>query len=161
MRQNLIGNLRRAATVLGGILIAAATMSVADRAGASPLAAGKGMTIDSQLLPVRDGCGPGMRFSNSRQSCVEDFDRGPQRFDDRREFRRDFRRGEDCGRGMRFSNSRQRCVFIDEDRRDDSGAAAAAVAVGVMGAVIGAAAASNSDNNRRNGAPNNVQRRRP
>ena len=46
-------------------------------ASASPLGLAKGTGIESQLLEVRDGCGRGMRFSNRRQACVEDFD-GPR-----------------------------------------------------------------------------------
>jgi hypothetical protein len=123
-------------------------------AAAAPLAPTSVMSDDSLIVPVRDGCGRGMRFSNSRQMCVADFgDRRDMRGDDRRgNFRDDGRRDNfrsECGRGMRFSNSRGRCVAIEGRRESDDGAVAAAVAVGVLGAVIGAAASNNDRKERR------------
>ena len=79
-------------------------------------------TQDSDLLLVRDGCGRGMRFSNSRQRCVEDFGGGP-------------RVEPGCPRGMRFSNSRGRCVEMGGGV--DPGAA---VIQGIIGGVLGAGA---------------------
>jgi hypothetical protein len=96
---------------------------------AAPLLAGaKPAAVESHTLLVRDGCGRGMRFSNSRQTCVEDFgegrggyDEGPRGYGDRPrgpgygDGYRDAPRVvvPDCGRGMRYSNSRQACVYID------------------------------------------------
>jgi hypothetical protein len=110
--------------------VAAAGLSalICSDAVAAPLAAAMPAGVESPTLQVRDGCGRGMRFSNSRQACVEDFgegrgggyDEGPRRYGDRPrgdgEGRgygyRDAPRP-DCGPGMRFSNSRQACVYID------------------------------------------------
>ena len=135
----------RAAWLAAGLLLMIG--AVAQPAAAAPLAPTAALSGDSLVTQVRDGCGPGLRFSNSRQRCVEDFGgRSDFRGDDRRG---DFREG--CGRGMRFSNNRGRCVPLDDGRRgrDDEGAAAAAAAVGVLGAVIGAAAANNDRQGRR------------
>jgi hypothetical protein len=126
------------------------TLAITESA-ALPLAAAKtAAAVESDALLVRDGCGRGMRFSNRRQACVEDFNDGPQRF----EGGRDFRRVDECGRGMRFSNSRQRCVWIDGGREPqvDAGTVAAGVALGVLGAAIGVAASNkNNNNNNRQG----------
>lgn len=70
-------------------------------ASAAPLAFAKGVISqaqDSDLVLIRDGCGRGMRFSNRRQTCVEDFNSGPRFVEP------------GCPRGMRFSNSRGHCV---------------------------------------------------
>jgi hypothetical protein len=85
-------------------LAVGAMVLIADSAGAAPLGLGKGAINQSSALEgdvtlVRDGCGRGMRFSNRRQVCVEDFDRGPPVVV-----------APGCPRGMRFSNSRGRCV---------------------------------------------------
>jgi hypothetical protein len=74
-------------------------------ANAAPLGAMKSAITqsdaqDSDVTLVRDGCGRGMRFSNRRQACVEDFGGGPQV-------------APGCPRGTRFSNSRQACVPMD------------------------------------------------
>jgi hypothetical protein len=58
-------------------LITAAAGLIAP-AQAAPLAHGKAMTAPSQILQVRDGCGQGMRYSERRDGCVEDFDEGPR-----------------------------------------------------------------------------------
>jgi hypothetical protein len=104
----------------------------APAANASPLAVSKSPAVESLTVMVRDGCGRGMRFSHSRDTCVEQFD-------DRRRFREERVFRNECRRGQRFSNRRQRCVWIDEDRRGevDGGAVAAGVALGVLGAVLG------------------------
>jgi hypothetical protein len=39
-------------------------------AGAFPIAPGVGASVESNVLEVRDGCGPGMRWSNGRGMCV-------------------------------------------------------------------------------------------
>ncbi len=67
-------------------------------AGAMPLAPGHLNFGTSDLTLVRDGCGPGFRFSNGRQRCVPDDDRaGPPV----------------CPAGFRFSEGRGRCVPIE------------------------------------------------
>jgi len=86
------------------IAIGAAFLLHAGRADAAPLGLAKSAIVqsgaqDSDLTLVRDGCGRGMRFSNSRQRCVEDFNGGGGRYVE-----------PGCPRGMRFSNSRQACV---------------------------------------------------
>ncbi len=47
-------------------------------AEASPLGLVKSTSATSDVIQVRDGCGPGYRFSNRRQSCVpEGYGPGP------------------------------------------------------------------------------------
>jgi hypothetical protein len=118
-----------ASTLLIAVAAAGLAVLVGGNAMAAPLAMAKPATVESHTLLVRDGCGRGMRFSNSRQTCVEDFGEGrgggygegPRGFDERP---RGYGYGEgyrdaprvvvpDCGRGMRYSNSRQACVYID------------------------------------------------
>jgi hypothetical protein len=69
-------------------------------AEAMPIALADRTAVESNVTLARDGCGRGMRFSNSRQACVEDFQGGPQ-----------VAPGE-CPRGMRFSNNRGGCVPV-------------------------------------------------
>ncbi len=129
-------------------------------AQAAPLAPGKGHVAQTHVLQVRDGCGPGMRYSERRDACVEDFDRGPRGYDDRgpppvydrrpppppEYYRGDARPMPDCGRGMRFSNSRQACVPIEGrvDNRGDADVAAGALVGGAVGAIIGSAIRNDS-----------------
>ncbi len=117
-------------------------------ANALPLALAKSADVEQMTVMVRDGCGRDMRFSNSRQTCVEEFD-------DRRQFRDEPRRAfrDECGRGMRFSNSRQGCVWIDEGRHLGEGEIAAGVALGVLGAIVGSQ--RNNNNNQGNGRHRN------
>jgi hypothetical protein len=154
---------------IGAVLaILIGALPMATDAGAMPLPGASSSLVQSETVLVRDGCGRGMRFSNRRQECVEDFDDGPppRVMDDRRDYRRDdrreYRRDEapvvrECGRGMRWSNSRGQCVWIDGARRDDDGAAAAAAAGAAAVGIIGAAAAANSADKGR--APADGQRR--
>lgn len=144
---------RKLVTTACMAVIAAATLVFSDDARALPASGAAHGLVESRTLLVRDGCGRGMRYSNRRDTCVEDFDRD-RGFDRGRGFRdaprRNFR--DECGRGMRFSNSRQRCVFIDGDRggRDD-GAAAAAAAVGIIGAIVGSGHRERGDQRRSDG----------
>ena len=71
-----------------------------DNAEAMPLALANKTAVESNMTLARDGCGRGMRFSNSRQTCVEDFQGGPQ-----------VAPGQ-CPRGMRYSNNRGACVPV-------------------------------------------------
>ncbi|MDB5653495.1 MAG: hypothetical protein JWQ94_1108 [Tardiphaga sp.] len=142
-----------AAIVMFGAIV------LADSAQAGPMPLAHGAVMESPLLQVRDGCGQGMRYSERREGCVEDFDRGPPGYDrgpppppfDRRpppEYGRgpDYRdqRGPempDCGRGMRYSNRLQGCVRIEgavEDRGNNDVATGALVG-GAVGALIGSA----------------------
>jgi hypothetical protein len=141
-------------------------------AQAAPLSM-QSTTVASEIIQVRDGCGQGMRYSERRDACVEDFDRGPRGYDDRRPppppsgyDRRppqDYGRGPDyrgeqrgpmmpdCGRGMRFSNSRQACVRIEGavDDRGNNDVATGALVGGVVGAVIGSAIRDDAERGRR------------
>jgi hypothetical protein len=76
-------------------------------AGAMPLSPATHGFGSSDITLIRDGCGPGMRFSNSRQTCVPDDDvrRGPP----------------GCPPGFRFSEGRGRCVPDDDVRRGPPG----------------------------------------
>lgn len=77
----------------------------------------------SDLTLVRDGCGRGMRFSNRRQTCVEDFGGGGPRVVE-----------PGCPRGMRFSNSRGHCVEMGGGGGGDPGAA---IMNGIVNGLIG------------------------
>ncbi|MBI5129605.1 MAG: hypothetical protein HZA66_09195 [Rhodopseudomonas palustris] len=127
-------------------LIALATLFAPMQAGAQSMLGARPIAGAGDIIQVRDGCGPGMRFSERRQACVEDFDRGPPpRYYEERRYAPPPpppRRYVDCGPGKRFSERRQACVWIDGAGPRDDGAAAAAVAGGLLGAAIGAAAAS-------------------
>jgi hypothetical protein len=141
----------------GAVVLMGATLTVAQ---AAPLTPGKGLAVETHVLQVRDGCGPGMRYSERRDACVEDFDRGPRGYDDRgpppvydrrpppppEYYRGDARPMPDCGRGMRFSNSRQACVPIEErvESRGDADVAAGALVGGAVGAIIGSAIRNDS-----------------
>lgn len=60
-------------------LVGAAAVSLTGGgAQAAPLLLGKGTAATLQVLQVRDGCGQGMRYSERRGGCVEDFDGGPR-----------------------------------------------------------------------------------
>jgi hypothetical protein len=142
-------------------LIALAALTMPTQVGAQSMIGARPIAGASDIVQVRDGCGPGMRFSERRQACVEDFDRGPpppRYYEDRgpRYVAPPPRRYVDCGPGKRYSERLQGCVWIDGERRSDDGAAAAAVAGGLLGAAIGAAAGSrDGDRNRdvRRGPP--------
>jgi hypothetical protein len=90
---------------------------LAFEAGAMPVAPGNLGIEASDVTPVRDGCGPGFRYSYSRQRCVPDAAAGPPacppgfRFSEGRGRCVPFERGRPaCPPGFRFSESRQRCV---------------------------------------------------
>lgn len=57
---------------------AVALLGAAATAQAAPLVPGKSQGVETHALQVRDGCGRGMRFSERRGGCVEDFDGGPR-----------------------------------------------------------------------------------
>ncbi len=80
-------------------------------ASALPVTQIKQVAVESPTTLVRDGCGRGMRFSNSRQTCVEEFGRGPSV--------RVIPQG--CGPGMRFSNSQGGCVPVEGRRGNGVG----------------------------------------
>lgn len=87
------------------ITVTAAAVSALLTVGASaaPLAPAKQFGIESNITLVRDGCGRGMRYSNSRDRCVEKFSRGSRHFDrgsrwsDRGRHQRHYRNDEDIG----------------------------------------------------------------
>lgn len=175
-----MGFRRLAAAV--AIAVTATTMLFTSAAQAVPMLPANSTVPESQVLQVRDGCGQGLRFSERRGGCVEDFDggpgydRGPPRDYDRRppppvvyerrpppqEY---YGRGPgyrdprgptvpDCGRGMRFSNSRQACVCIEGavDDRGNNDVAAGALVGGVVGAIVGSAIQSEANRPQQPGA---------
>jgi hypothetical protein len=78
------------AAAIGGLLLAG-------DAGAVPLAGARhGIAASGDVTLVRDGCGRGFRWSNSRQACVPEF-RGPP----------------GCPPGFRWSDYRQTCVPLE------------------------------------------------
>jgi hypothetical protein len=130
------------------IAIGAAAVLLAGRAEALPLshagaAALQHSAQETDVTLVRDGCGRGMRFSNSRGGCVQDFNGGP----------RVVVVPHGCGPGFRFSNSRQACVPMGRGGQVDEGAAAVAIGVGVLNALAG------GNNQHRNNLHNNGGRR--
>ncbi|ABD06692.1 hypothetical protein RPB_1984 [Rhodopseudomonas palustris HaA2] len=142
------------------LLIAVVAVVLPTQVGAQSMFGARPIAGPSDVVQVRDGCGPGMRFSERRQACVEDFDRAPPpRYYEERRYvppPPPPRRYVDCGPGKRFSERRQACVWIDGARQSDDGAAAAAIAGGLLGAAIGAAAASGNrggDRDVRRGPP--------
>jgi hypothetical protein len=97
-------------------------------ADAAPLALGKGAIVQSDALEsdvtlVRDGCGRGMRWSQRRQACVEDFGGGPPPVVVQPA----------CRPGWRWSNSRGGCVPMGGGPDP-----AAAIVQGVINNAIGA-----------------------
>jgi len=70
-----------ARSLLAAIAITGAFLMIGNAADAAPLSAARSAVVQSEqgsdVTLVRDGCGRGMRFSNSRQACVEDFQGGP------------------------------------------------------------------------------------
>jgi len=109
------------------LTLAICATSGANAAPSMKAAISEQATQDSVVL-VRDGCGPGMRFSNSRQACVEDFGGGPPRYVEPPRYV-----APGCPPGTRFSERMQTCV---EMRQVDPGAA---IVNGIINGAIGAA----------------------
>src|ERR1700759_2820055 len=64
-------------SIISAVIGAIATLMFAMGADALRLTVAKSQaTAESNITLVRDGCGPGMRYSSGRQTCVED-NRGP------------------------------------------------------------------------------------
>ena len=74
----MIGRYRLSETrclLLGAIAVMGASLTGVQ---AAPLMPAKDNAAETHVLQVRDGCGRGMRFSERRGGCVEDFDGGPR-----------------------------------------------------------------------------------
>ena len=98
---------------IGGLSVMLAGGASAAPLGLANSAIAQSIVQDSDLTLVRDGCGRGMRYSNRRQACVPDFDRGPPVVVVPRFVEPPVRfvpRG--CPPGSRWSNSRGRCVSM-------------------------------------------------
>ena len=80
---------------------ALSALHVAD-AGALPLAQAKKTIVHSDTVLVRDGCGPGMRFSHRLRRCVVAGQAGP--------IIREVVRPGRCGLGFHWSVRRGHCV---------------------------------------------------
>lgn len=120
-------------------------------AQAAPLLPGKGADVTSHVLKVRDGCGRGMRFSERRGGCVEDFDGGPRGY------------YEDRGPPPPPPMYDRRPPPPEYDRRPpppppeysrrpdrgDSDVAAGAIIGGAVGALIGSSIRNDADQQRR------------
>ena len=80
-------------------VLAGLTALFALDAGAMPFAIATHGFGSGDITLVRDGCGPGFRYSYNRQGCVPDegFGRGVRA----------------CPPGFRFSDYRQRCVPVE------------------------------------------------
>lgn len=104
-------------------LVGGMSLVVSLSAQALPLAPSPVSVIEDSITLVRDGCGPGMRFSNRRGACVPDYG-GPRYYG---------------GGGPQYYDGRPR-------RRNND----AAVAVGTAAAVLGIIASSNRGNRNRN-----------
>lgn len=70
-------------TLIIAATVAVAVTSLAGSAEAFPAAPVKQIAVENHLILVRDGCGPGMRFSNRRDRCIGKSGRS-QRFRDSR-----------------------------------------------------------------------------
>lgn len=113
----------------------------ADAAAIAPV---PGLTAPESILMIRDGCGRGMRFSNRRNACVEDFQAGrsdfgrrePDRFDRRGDDRFDRRRGRDFDRRGGRDFDRRGDGRVRRAPPPDDGAAAAALVGGLIGAIV-------------------------
>ena len=93
--------------------IGALALVPSGNAGAFPIAPDAGASVEANVLQVRDGCGPGMRYSYNRGGCVPDY--GPPPF---------VRPGPPvyvppppvyrpgCPPGQRWSNYRRMCVWM-------------------------------------------------
>ena len=83
--------------------LAAATTLIPAGAGAMPLAQDKAAIAGSDtVLLVREGCGPGMQYSERRRRCVPDSARAQMRDGVNMTGR--------CGFGYHWSDRRGRCV---------------------------------------------------
>jgi hypothetical protein len=84
------------------IAVGAGCALLAAEARALPLAQGKaGAGAPEAVQLVREGCGPGMQWSERRRRCVADNPRA---------MLRDLTRHDRCGRGFHWSDRRGRCV---------------------------------------------------
>jgi hypothetical protein len=109
------------------IIAIGAVFLLAGGADAAPLGLGTSAAVQSGALEsdvtlIRDGCGRGMRWSERRQACVEDFGRGPPIVVQPA-----------CRPGWRYSNSRGGCVPMGGGPDP-----AAAIIGGAIGGAIGA-----------------------
>ena len=98
------------------IAIGSMALLTSSNVGALPRASVESATgVETNLLLVRDGCGPGMRYSYRRDACVEDFDRGPpppRYYNDYRAPPPRVFVPPPCPPGQRYSNYRQACVWL-------------------------------------------------
>ena len=69
-------------------------------AGAMPLTKGLQSAASDELVLVREGCGPGMQYSNRQRRCVRDTPNAMMRDAVR----------SDCGPGRHYSKRFKRCV---------------------------------------------------
>jgi hypothetical protein len=101
------------------LVAAGGTFLLAGGAGAAPLALGKSAAVQSSadagdVILVRDGCGRGLRWSNSRQRCVVADVGGPPGVVVAPGVVVTspvvVPRGRVCGYGLRWSNGLGRCV---------------------------------------------------
>jgi hypothetical protein len=101
------------------VAIGAMAFIPSGNAGAFPAAPGASAGTESSVLQVRDGCGPGMRYSNRMGGCVRDFGPPPPRpgyYPPPPVYVRPappppmYRPG--CPPGQRWSNSRGMCVWL-------------------------------------------------
>ena len=118
MRSYHFSQKRTFASLALAVAVGVVALMNTGHAGALPLAFAKNSAVDPAVVLVRDGCGRDMRFSNSRQACVPDFERErPRYYRDDRVYRDDRGPpprfiGRGCPPGQRFSNRMQACVWI-------------------------------------------------
>ena len=102
------------------IAIGGALALLGGGANAAPVTFAKGAIVQTQgsdLTLVRDGCGRGMRFSNSRQACVPQGGGGRVYVDPGAAIVQGIIGGAieatrpGCPRGTRWSNRRGACVY--------------------------------------------------
>jgi hypothetical protein len=85
------------------IALAASPALVSVQASAMPLDKGLQAATTDDVIVVREGCGPGMQYSNRMRRCVRDTPRAAIRDAIRRDMR-------DCGIGRHYSPRLGRCV---------------------------------------------------
>ena len=95
-------------TLTLALAIGAASTLLATDAGALPVAPGLQSHASSDVTLVREGCGPGRRYSERLRRCVEDRPLPVERRIERRIERAIIRH--DCRPGWHWSPRVERCV---------------------------------------------------
>lgn len=126
---------------MGVLTLVGAAVASGANAQAAPLLLGKSAAAASHVLEVRDGCGRGMRFSERRGGCVEDFDGGPRGYYEDR--------GAPPPPPMYDRRPPPPPEYSRRPDRGDGDVAAGALIGGVVGAMIGSSIRNDAEQQRR------------